>query len=87
MYSMILKQAIGDSVDLCVSIDCRDIVYPFCFIRSETDKYLVVDSTRDDGTEGIVVIPKNNILSVSVVYQQDMDKIFVEEEKKDEMFG
>jgi hypothetical protein len=77
---------LDDISELCVSIDCRDILFPLCFIRKETLKFLVVDSTREDGTEGLVVIPKSNVLSVSVVYEQDLDALFMED-KKDEMFG
>ena len=76
-----------DISELCVSVDCRDIVFPLCFIRSENLKYLVLDSTRDDGTEGVVVVPKENILSVSVVYEQDITNIFSGDENENEMFG
>ena len=88
MYSQILKDEmeLENVSDLCVSIDCRDMIFPFCFIRRETLKYLIVDSTRADGTEGIVVIPKSNILSVSVVYEQDLNVLF-EGDGDDAMFG
>lgn len=88
MYSQVLKETmkIDNISDLCISIDCGDIVLPFCFIRKETLKFLIVDSTRADGTEGVVVIPKSNILSVSVVYEQDLDALF-EGDNDDEMFG
>ena len=90
MYTRLLEDTmeVEDIHELCICIDCRDMVFPLCFIRSENLKYLIVDSTRDDGTEGVVVIPKQNILSVSVVYEQDVQKIFDGENNKDEkMFG
>ena len=84
MITEMLKQAMGmDNIkDLCVSIDLRDAVYPMCFIRKETLKYLIVDSTGVDGCERVVIVPKSNILSVNVVYEQDIDF----EEKEDVMF-
>ena len=75
-----------DISELCVSVDCRDIVFPLCFIRSENLKYLVLDSTAEDGTEKVVIVPKSNVLSVNVVYQQDIDRMF-EGDDEDEMFG
>lgn len=68
--------------DLCVSVDLGDVVYPLSFIREETDNYLVIDSTGDDGCERLVVVAKDKILSVNVVYQQDMFK----DKKEDKMF-
>ena len=89
MYSNVLKEVmeLEDVKDLCVTVDCKEIVFPLCFIRKETLKYLVVDSTADDGTEKVVVIPKDNILSVNVVYQQDIDRLFEVDGKDEKMFG
>lgn len=77
---------LDDISELCVSVDCRDIVFPLCFIRSENLKYLVLDSTAEDGTEKVVIVPKSNVLSVNVVYQQDIERMF-EGDDEDEMFG
>lgn len=74
---------IDDVTELCVSIDVGEIVYPLCFIRKETLKYLIVDSTGDDGCERVVIISKDKIVSVNVVYEQD---ISFEEVKRDLMF-
>lgn len=78
MYTDVLKKTMGlDSIkDLCVRIDLKDMVYPLCFIYSETLKYLVVDSTGDDGCERKVIIPKSEIIGISVVYEQDIKGIF-----------
>ena len=85
MYSELLKKhmELEDIKDLCVSIDLLDVVYPLCFIREETSDYLVVDNTDENGFEKVVIIPKENILSVKVVYEQDMSGLF-EEDKFDE---
>ena len=90
MYSELLKKHMGlESIkDLCVSVDLLEVVYPLCFIREETFKYLVVDSTDENGFEKVVIIPKEKILSVKVVYQQDMDALFDDEDKESRrMFG
>ena len=90
MYSELLKKHMGleDIKDLCVSVDLLEVVYPLCFIREETFKYLVVDSTDENGFEKVVIIPKEKILSVKVVYQQDMDALFDDEDKESRrMFG
>ena len=87
MYTDVLKRVMGlDSIrDLCVRIDLRDMMYPLCFIDSETLKYLVVDSTGDDGCERKVIIPKSEVISITIVYQQDIDGIF-EENEEERMF-
>lgn len=86
MISKYLESLTGlESKDICVSVDLGEMVYPYSFIHDENHKYLVIDSTGDDGCERIVLIPKDRILSVNIVYQQDVDKLFGVE-KRDEMF-
>ena len=68
--------------DICISVDIGDMVYPLSFIRCETDEYLVIDSTGDDGCERLVIVNKDKILSVNVVYEQDM----FPKKKEDKMF-
>lgn len=86
MISKYLESLTGlESKDICVSVDLGEMVYPYSFIHAENHKYLVIDSTGEDGCERIVLIPKDKILSVNIVYQQDVDKLF-KVEKRDEMF-
>lgn len=86
MISKYLESLTGlESKDICVSVDLGEMVYPYSFIHDENHKYLVIDSTGDDGCERIVLIPKDRILSVNIVYQQDVEKLFGVE-KRDEMF-
>ena len=88
MYSELLKKhmELEDIKDLCVSIDLIDVVYPLCFIREETLDYLVVDNTDENGFEKVVIIPKDNIPSVKVVYQQDIDLLDGSDKKDLVMF-
>lgn len=86
MYSPILKKTMNltEIKDLCVSITLNEgITYPLCFIEEENYKFLIVASTGEDACERIVIIDKKNIMSVSVVYQQDIADIFegTEEER------
>ena len=86
MYSNLLKEVMEDEDvnNICIKVDLGEVIYPLCFIRKETLKHLVVDSTGDDGCERVVIIPKDMIISVGVVYEQDV--CFEKEEKRDEMF-
>lgn len=86
MISKYLESLTGlESKNICVSVDLGEMVYPYSFIHDENHKYLVIDSTGEDGCERIVLIPKDRILSVNIVYQQDVEKLFGVE-KRDEMF-
>ena len=86
MYSKILEDVmdVSDFHNVCLRIDCGEMIYPLCFINKEYLNYLVVDNTGEDGCERIVIIPKNKILSIAVVYQQDID--LESEDERDEMF-
>ena len=86
MISRILESLTEiDMKELCISVDVGEIIYPFSFIRDETPEYLIIDSTGDDGRERMVLVPKDKIISVNIVYQQDMDKLF-EKKEEDRMF-
>lgn len=90
MYSKLLQDVmkVENVEDLCVKVDLKEgIVYPLCFISHESLKYLVVDSTGEDGCERKVVLPKSEILSISVVYEQDIQGIFDSDNKEEKMFG
>lgn len=90
MYSNILKKTMNltEIKDLCVSITLDDgTIYPLCFIESEDYKFLIVASTGDDGCERVVIIDKNKIVSISVVYEQDIQGIFDDEVSDRRMFG
>ena len=90
MYSNILKKTMNltEIKDLCVSITLDEgIIYPLCFIEGEDYKFLIVASTGDDGCERVVIIDKKNIVSISVVYEQDIQGVFDYEGSDRRMFG
>lgn len=88
MYTDILKKIMDiDNIDnLCVSITSKDIVYPFSFIYSESKDYLVIDNTGEDGLERKIIIPKSEIVSITIVYEQDINQLFEDENNNREMF-
>lgn len=80
--SELLKQSMNleDITDLCINIELPDNIVSFCFIRSETPTYLIVDATDDNGLEKVVIIAKKEIITISVVYQDEIDSIFETDE-------
>lgn len=85
-YLEILKEKMNyETIDdvkenCCLNISTELDVYNFCFIDFETDEYLGVYITHNDLTERFMLISKKYIISISVVYQQDID---INEEKVD----
>ena len=71
---------VDDASDVCISIELEDGILPFAFIREELDDSLVVDNTDEMGYEKIVIVPKKSIVTISVVYQDDIDSIFETDE-------
>lgn len=66
--------------DTCLCITLSDIAYNMAFIDYENDDCLGVNYTASDGTERFVVINKDHIVDVAVVYQQDIDFEYDEED-------
>ena len=50
-----------------------DMVYPLSFILDETDDLLIIVASELDGYERAKIIPKDNISSIEIVYQQDLE--------------
>ena len=58
--------------DVCLTITTKHEVYELSFIEFETRDFLGISSTRKDFTEGFVILNKKYIVSIAVVYQQDI---------------
>lgn len=75
-YREIIKKGMNysdeDLEEACVTITTTDYVYPFAFIDFETDEYLGVNYTTEDFTEKFIVLNKKYIISVAIVYQNDI---------------
>ena len=50
-----------------------DTIYPLSFILDETDDLLTITTTDPDGFERAKIIPKENLSSIELVYQQDLE--------------
>lgn len=57
--------------DVCVSIETLHDVYNLAFIEFETREFLGIRVTRPDFTEGLVILNKEYIVSIAIVYQGD----------------
>lgn len=75
-YREALKRGMGykesEIKDACVNILTETDEYPLSFIEFETRDYLGIKTTREDFTEGFVVLNKKYIVSISIVYQNDI---------------
>lgn len=67
--------------DACVNILTEHEEYLLSYIEFETRDLLGIKTTRQDFTEGFVILNKKYISSISIVYQNDI--IFNIEEESD----
>lgn len=64
--------------DIPLVINTIDAGYPFAFIDYEENDLLGVNYTVEDGTEHFVVINKEHIVDVQILYEQDINVFFEE---------
>ena len=81
-YSDVLKKvmkydSVEDIKDCCINVLTEFVQYNFCFIDFETEDLLGLWVTHEDFTERFVVLEKKYVVSISIVYEQD---ITIEEE-------
>ena len=73
--------------DIPLVINTIDTSYPFAFLDYEKDNIVGINYTTEDGTERFVVINKEHIVDIEILYQQDIDFLIEEpEEKSDVMY-
>lgn len=76
-YREALKRGMGykesEVSDACVNILTTTDEYPLSFIEFETRDFLGIKTTRNDFTEGFVVLSKKYIVSIAVVYAGDIE--------------
>lgn len=87
MYINELKECgFSNPYDTALTIHTVNFDYSLCFIERETEKYLDILVTMEDGREKLRIVSKKDIESVDILYQDDIsfeDK----EEQKDRMFN
>lgn len=65
-------ETVEEVKDCCINITTEFAQYNFCFIEFETDEYLGIYYTSSDFTERFVLLSKEYIVSVSIVYKDDI---------------
>lgn len=68
-----------DLKDCCINILTEFIQYNLCFIEFETKDHLGVWVTHEDMRERFTLLEKKYIVSISIVYEQD---IVIEEDSE-----
>lgn len=82
----LLSQVLDVSKEfICVNISTEIMDYPLCFIEYEDDEKLGIYITGEDGKERYMILNKQYIVSLQVVYENDI-KIGVKDEE-DMMVG
>lgn len=71
--------------DIPLIINTIDTSYPLAFIDYEEKDILGINCTAEDGTERFIVINKEHIIDISILYQQDIDIIIDESTKDDDV--
>ena len=61
-----------DVKNCCVNIVTELMQYNLCFIDFENETHLGVYYTHEDFTERFVLLSKKYIVSISIVYEQDI---------------
>ena len=78
LIRLMMKASPSELSEICVAVTTVNTVYPFSFIEYEDEDNLGIYYTAEDFSERFIVINKKYIVSVGIVYQQDL--VF---EKKD----
>ena len=73
-----------DPKHICLNITTITDIYNLCFIEYEDEDKLGVYITGDDGRERYLIINKAQIVSLQVVYEQDL-KLTIEPDDLDMM--
>ena len=88
-YSLMISKGMNVNKDevnkVCVRVLTYDTLYNFAFIDYEDDDCLGVSYTVDDGTERFVIINKQNISDIEIIYADDLQQPNDEQEENVDM--
>lgn len=73
-----------DPKHICLNITTTTDIYPLCFIEYEDHNKIGAYITGEDGRERFLIINKNYIVALQVIYEQDIE-LGVREDKNDMM--
>ena len=84
-YSLMISKCMNVNRDevnkICVRVLTYDTLYNFAFIDYEDDDCLGVSYTVDDGTERFVIINKQNISDIEIIYADELQQPNDEQEE------
>lgn len=84
-YSLMISKGMNVNRDevnkICVRVLTYDTLYNFAFIDYEDDDCLGVSYTVDDGTERFVIINKQNISDIEIIYADELQQPNDEQEE------
>ena len=69
---LLSKELDTESKQICLNITTITDIYTFCFIEYEDCEKIGVYITGEDGRERYLIIIKDQIVAVQVVYEQDI---------------
>lgn len=69
---LLSKELKTDSQHICTTITTITDIYTLCFIEHEDCEKIGVYVTGEDGRERYLVIMKDQIVAVQVIYEQDI---------------
>ncbi len=73
-----------DPKHICLNITTITDIYPLCFIEYEDNEKIGTYITGEDGRERFLIIYKEHIVSLQVIYEQDIE-LGVREDNEDMM--
>lgn len=66
--------------DICFAVSTRDFDFPFSFYVGETDDFLMILVTDENGAEKIHIIVKSEIVFIKIMYLDDLEILFDDED-------
>ena len=83
---LLSKEMKTDKKYICTTITTLTDIYHLCFIEHEDHEKIGAYITGEDRAERFLIIMKDHIIAVQVVYEQDL-KLLKNEEKDDVMIN
>ena len=74
-----------DPKHVCLNITTVTDIFNLCFIEYEDDEKIGTYITHEDGRERFLIIYKEHIVSLQVVYENDIKVLMDSEESSDMM--
>ena len=86
LTELLSKEMKTDKKYICTTITTLTDIYHLCFIEYEDHEKIGAYITGEDGAERFLIIYKDHIVAVQVVYEQDI-KLLKNEDNSDVMIN